>query len=479
MRYRSHSACFTGFAIFPLFLFILLSSISFGATFYVDPINGDINNDGSYDHPWSTLKEVLENNKIESTKPQNHPYAMGDPLVVKNPGAPVKAGDTIMLRDGFHGTIYAVEYYHTDTITIEAQPGHTPTLGTIELRSGCKWILRGLRISPSYESSYNPKTLINFSSHGWTGPSYDCVVEDCVAFSVWDTSIWDLDDWNNLACNGISLPGPDMIARNNHLKNVNFGITVTGENCRVQGNLVENFAGDGLRGLGDYGTFEYNTIKNCYDVNENHDDGFQSWSVGEGGVGTGTVYGIVLRGNTIINYEDENQPYRGTLQGIGCFDGMFEDWVIENNVVYVDHWHGITLSGAVNSRIVNNTVVDINSQTPGPSWIRISDHKNGTPSSGCIIRNNLTTALSIGEGVTEDHNMILAFENYTGYFINPFVYDFHLTKGCSAIDAGTDTLAPVMDKDKKRRPRGKNWDIGAYEFHASCQIPILKLLILY
>ena len=73
---------------------------------------------------------------------------------------------------------------------------------------------------------------------------------------------------------------------------------------------------------------------------------------------------------------------------------MFEDWVVENNVVFVDHWHGITLSGAVDSRIVNNTVCDINSESPGPSWIRIGDHKNGTPSSGCVVRNNLTTALS-------------------------------------------------------------------------------------
>ena len=46
---------------------------------------------------------------------------------------------------------------------------------------------------------------------------------------------------------------------------------------------------------------------------------------------------MVLRGNTIINYEDPGQPHRGTLQGIGCFDGMFVDWVIENNVVIVDH----------------------------------------------------------------------------------------------------------------------------------------------
>jgi hypothetical protein len=119
-----------------------------------------------------------------------------------------------------------------------------------------------------------------------------------------------------------------------------------------------------MRGFGDHTTFQYNTIKNSYAVNGNHDDGFQSWSSGAGGVGTGEVVGIVLRGNTFINYEDPNQPHRGAMQGIGCFDGMYVDWVIENNVIIVDHWHGISFNGVRNTRIVNNTVLDPNGKSP-------------------------------------------------------------------------------------------------------------------
>ena len=72
-----------------------------------------------------------------------------------------------------------------------------------------------------------------------------------------------------------------------------FGISVSGANALVERNTVSNFSADGLRGLGNFGTFQYNVVKNCYDVNENHDDGFQSWSVGTGGVGTGEVVGVV------------------------------------------------------------------------------------------------------------------------------------------------------------------------------------------
>ena len=52
----------------------------------------------------------------------------------------------------------------------------------------------------------------------------------------------------------------------------------------------------------------------------------------------------MLRGNLFINFENPNQPLKGTLQGIGCFDGFFVDWVVENNVVVTNHWHGISFS---------------------------------------------------------------------------------------------------------------------------------------
>ena len=462
-----------------LFLLFVTAPWGFSSTFYVDPLNGDITNDGSFNHPWSTLRAVFDNNKIESRKPATYPYKKGDPLIPKNPGAPVKAGDTIVLRNGFHGTIFAAEYYNADYITITAQQGHIPFLGTVELRSGCKWILSGLSISPSHADTYEPNTLASFSSHGWTGPSYDCIIENCTLFSVWDATPWSLEDWNNLACNGISLAGDQMTCRNNHLKNIDFGIVVSGDFCLVENNVVENFAGDGIRGIGDYGVFQYNTVKNCYDVNANHDDGFQSWSRGDDGqVGTGTVKGIILRGNTIINYEDPSQPFRGTLQGIGCFDGMFEDWVIENNVVYVDHWHGITLSGAVNCRIVNNTVIDINTDSPGPPWIRISDHKNGSPSSGCLIRNNITTSISHDTGVMVDHNLIIEWAEYPNIFRDFVDMDFHLKSGSEAIDIGSTDLCPGVDKDGITRPWGCCCDVGAYEFFFAGLIPMLKMLLM-
>ena len=94
---------------------------------------------------------------------------------------------------------------------------------------------------------------------------------------------------------------------------------------RIQENLVDGFSADGLRGLGDDGLFEYNRVQNSYvedPPDPNHDDGFQSWSVGPGGVGTGEVRGVVLRGNVFINHVNPAHPLRTSMQAIGCFDGF-------------------------------------------------------------------------------------------------------------------------------------------------------------
>jgi hypothetical protein len=310
------------------------------------------------------LQEVLDKGLVESQRWESLPYEEGARLVPKNNGAPVKGGDTIYLRSGYYGDLRILGFYNMQDITVVAQDGHKPRFRSVRVRSGSRWVFRGLHVSPEYAPKHDQTKLFDLDSHGWHGPIHDIVVEDCRLQSIEDSARWTATDWDTLSCDGFEVDGANMTIRNNVLRNVNHGISMGAENSLVEGNLVENFAGDGMRGFGDHTTFQYNTIKNSYAVNGNHDDGFQSWSSGAGGVGTGEVVGIVLRGNTFINYEDPNQPHRGAMQGIGCFDGMYVDWVIENNVIIVDHWHGISFNGVRNTRIVNNTVLDPNGKSP-------------------------------------------------------------------------------------------------------------------
>lgn len=446
-------------------LSIVFAAPARAADFYVDPQNGSMANDGSAAKPWRTLQEVIDAKLIESQGWESLPPDGSTKLVAKNAGAPVKKGDTIWLRSGLHGSLSIVGYYNPDWITIAAEAGHTPKFSSVLLRAGAKWRLRGFVVSAELAEPYETRTLIDIEAHNWHGPISDIEIEGCELSSKADVSSWTMQNWDELACTGIQADGERITIRNNRLKNVDFGISVGARDSLVQGNVVDSFAGDGLRGLGDNTVFEGNTVKNCYDVNANHDDGFQSWSSGEGGVGTGEVKGIVLRGNVFINYEDPNQPFRGTLQGIGCFDGMYVDWVVENNVVITDHWHGITFLGAKNVRVVNNTVIDSNTEDPGPPWIRISEHKNGTAPEGCLVRNNLTTALNLSDtGVTQDHNLVI--QDPGTLFVNPAGFDLHLLPGAAdAIDKGSSEQSPATDLEGVPRPQGAGVDLGAYEWH--------------
>jgi hypothetical protein len=446
---------------------VVVASVS-ATDFYADPQNGKATNDGSEARPWKSLQGVLDDGLIESQEWNALPYNDSRTLVPTHQGAPVKAGDTIWLQTGDYGDLVIQGLYNSRVITVAAQKGHAPRFHSIKLQSGSNWRFKGLQVSGEHhpgerQPGKRPQTLIAVESHGFRGPVHDVWVEECVLSSAENSSAWSAEDWNKRASNGIQADGTRITLRNNHLKNVNFGLSVSASHSLIDHNTVENFSGDGMRGLGDHCVFQYNLVKNCYDVNDNHDDGFQSWSRGpKGESGRGTVKGIVLRGNTIINYEDPAQPHRGPLQGIGCFDGMFEDWVIENNVIIVDHWHGLTLLGATNCRIVNNTVVDISPGRPGPPRISIGHHKNGTASTGCTVVNNLTTDLKTVPGVTVGHNLIVtdAASVFTDFRRN----DLSLKKGSPAIDAGALELAPKVDIIGTHRPQGAAVDIGAYEF---------------
>lgn len=450
-----------------LLLAVCAGSLS-AADFYIDPVSGSASGDGSTGSPWLTLEQVVADDLIESRDWNAHPYTSGATLVAKNAGAPIKAGDTIWLRDGYHGELVLNGYYNTSNITIRAEAGHAPEISRVSIIGARNWVLDGISISPAHAPTYVQQTIITMRHDGFWGPADHLVVRNCDVFNIDDSTAWTAADWVSNASTAFDVRSHYTDLIDNTIRNTRFGIAVSGDYCNVRGNLVENFSGDGIRGLGDYDVFEYNTVKNALDVGDgNHDDGFQSWSVDAGGtVGAGTVYGLVLRGNTFINHENPSHPLRTTLQGIGCFDGWFEDWVIENNVVITDHWHGISLYGARNCRIINNTVIDLYTGTPGPCWIAIQPHKDGTPSEDCVVRNNLTNSLNIAGGQTNivaDHNILVT--NPALFFMDPATYDMRLLPACAAVDTGSNSLMPNLDADQIGRPYNGINDVGAYEWH--------------
>jgi parallel beta-helix repeat protein len=418
-------------------------------------------NDGSLASPWSTLADVFAANLIETRSYLPLPYVEGvSQLSPKNVGAPVQPGDTLMLYDGLHGVGFFRGGFNAEPITIMAAPGHVPILSRFQLQAGARWRLIGLHISPEPYGTYHATHLIHFETHNWHGPVREVEVRDCNVYTSSNTSAWSAEDWVSRASSGIRYFGKQGLIQNNTFTNVDFGVMVTGDSTQAIGNSIINFCGDGMRAIGNDLLFEGNLIKNCYAVDANHDDGIQSFATPEA-----PLYRVVLRGNTIINYDDPDQPLLGALQGIGCFDGPFIDWVVENNVVIVNHWHGISLYGAINCTVANNTVIDPTpGVTPGPSWIRINDDTSiGVPSTGCVVANNIANTYAV-TGTTLLNNLTVPGAEYDLHFVDAAGYDLHLISTSMAIDAADDLYAPLVDHDGVPRPIGAQSDIGAYEY---------------
>ena len=446
-----------------LFIFGLLSNICFARIFYIDPANGSDSGDGSISSPWKTLEYVINNNLVESAAYITQYDSHNPQTEPKNTGAPVKAGDTLMLYGGLHGDIFIQNYINPSYITIKAVPGQTPILKKCHLRSAKNWRFEGLSISSEPYGTYIGDVLFYLESHNWHGPVSDIEIKDCMIYSTanaWTTA----EDWVSKGSNGILVNASRVLLQNNTLTNIRLGISLSGDNNRAIGNSVINFAGDGLRILGSSNLVESNLIKNCYSVDDNHDDGIQSFTTG--GL---IVDNNIVRGNTILNYEDPHQPLLGSLQGIGCFDGPYNNWVVENNLVVVDHWHGITFYEGINCRIINNTVLDPTpSSSNGPSWISIGERNSGSPSSNCVVKNNIANAVNIhasSNNTTVGNNILLQSVNeYNSHFVDFANFDFRLIQGSGAIDHADMNYSSMIDINGMARPWGRASDIGAYEF---------------
>jgi len=317
--------------------------------------------DGSAERPWPGVAEAL--------------------------AAGAGGGDRLLLGAGEYGSV-VISGVRADP-PLEIAPvdpdGRTPRLTTLRVRESAGVSIRGLLVEGGEGRPNAPIVRIEADASGVT-------LEGLTVRSGTGHGSWSAEEWVERSRRGILAEGPGASILGNRLSAVRHGITVIGPDARVTGNLIDGFSGDGIRGLGDRGLYEGNTIRNCVQVDRNHPDGFQSWARAPGGkAGTGEITGVVFRGNTIINHTGPRTPLTCHLQGIGLFDGMYVDWRIEDNLVEVDAWHGITVRGAVNTRVTGNVVRNISPGRPGPPSVVLASHKDGRPGANNLLAGNSAT----------------------------------------------------------------------------------------
>lgn len=428
----------------------LMASLLNAAVFYIDPVNGDISGDGSAERPWKTVEQVFEGKLIQTRDKSGR---------LKNPDAPVKAGDTILLRSGYHGEIYCRGAYNDDYITIAAEDGHTPKVRRVFFSAASKWIIRGLTVCPEFATEFKRDRLIYVVD--WGGPSSDFIIEDNALYSTKDGSSWSAEQWNERVCYGISVIGERINIRNNTLKFVNHGITMSGDRITAEENTIEHIGGDGIVCSADNASLIGNTIKYFYKINDNHDDGIQFH---RGRDKTTPIRNALVSGNTVIAWDKgEQNPLIGSPQGICNFDIPAINWRIENNLVLVRHHHGITIYGCQDGVIVNNLAYN---PYGGRFFagITLGTTHGKTTSENTIVRNNLVDSKVglAGLSNTADHNVII--KNPDQYFRNIDNYDMRHKQGSPAIDAGNPASAPNRDIEGTKRPQAAGIDIGPYEY---------------
>ncbi len=366
---------------------LLCGSVVFaagGVTYYSDPVKGNSGNPGSADKPWPALSEVVKSGKLKS----------------------LKGGDTLLLRSGVHGAV-TFEGDNAEVVTVAAEKGQKPQLARLTLTKGSKWTIRGLIISPSFGTAYD-KYIVSL---GDGGASKEITLEDSFIYTTLDTSSWTEKDWMN-ANSGINMgrAGVNITLRNNYVLNTRFGISLCAPDSLCEGNIISDFSADGLRTTRDGQVVQYNIIKNEYvpqPVDPNHDDGIQSFLFNKGG---GLVSNVTIRGNVIINQEDPAQKFPAPMQGLGFFDGPRENFLVEKNVVLVNHYHGISLYESNNCKIIDNAVYSIWASKMRP-WIKMAGEKNN-PDCVNTVSNNIAFSFMLDKSVKGENNTKVTAETF-------------------------------------------------------------------
>ncbi|OYX42428.1 MAG: hypothetical protein B7Z02_12025 [Rhodobacterales bacterium 32-67-9] len=376
----------------------------------------------------------------------------------------VVGGDRIFLMDGYHGPLAIRDQNFASPVVIAPVSGSVAHADSILISNSRNVYVQGLKV---WARSTNAGNGALVRSYGDTSDIAFTDLDVRAVASSGNYAQWTQTDWTDNQRLGIFADGTRTTVARNRVTGIYHGIQALGTDALVEENIVDGFSGDGMRALGDNSIVRRNKVQNCFQINSNHADAFQSFSRGAGGTpGTGTVRNLTIEDNKFFEWTlSSTNPLRCKLQGIGMFDGMYDNVTIRNNVIAITAYHGISLAGPLNTLISNNTVIHAGGVAGTYPWIQISAHKNGTPPKNVMVANNMAMNLHVNVNATnniaQSNNVIVT--NASNEFTSVANQDFTLKSTSKAIDAGAPAFAPAKDVAGAQRPKGNAPDAGAYE----------------
>lgn len=420
------------------FLALVSAAPSWAATHYVASGEMTVSGtpDGSKAKPWTKISQAISK---------------------------AQSGDTILLMDGRHPALMLNDVAFDAPVVIRSENSKRAKLSSIKISGASRnLILRNLSVWPSNPSNVETRRLIDVTSS-----SVDLIFDGLdvrSAEDVADYPTWSSGRWSARGFGGFYATGKRITIQNSTFTGIGTGIQILGDDSNILNNSISGFAYDGMRALGNRNVVRGNKLTDCVRIDGNHPDGLQSWS--RNGK---PVDGLVVEKNVIIEWSNAiESPYRCRLQGIGLFDGFYDNLVIRNNVVSVTAYHGISVYGGRDVLIANNTVVNGKGEAKSYPWIGIFSHKNRTPSSDVISSNNLAmkfanTSATVNR--TASRNVIVV--SPAKVFMDVAKFDYRPKTDSGFIDSGNSTFAPPTDVRNHRRPAGAGPDRGAYEMNST------------
>jgi hypothetical protein len=292
----------------------------------------------------------------------------------------------------------------------------------------------------------------------------------------------------------------NWLVDNNYVTRIEFGFNVWCNSCTFSNNEIDRLLGtsvpaddnDYVRFWGDNITFRANylhgTILSEVAANDPHTDCFQTFVLG--GFGTEFVAtNIVIDRNTCSHKHQGIIARDTTSSTLGSYSRYF-NWTISNNVFigsqggYPDPW-SLLLEHVGNVTTHGNTFFG-----PSPGTVGVAGYVGGTQA---VHRNNIhinggylpysswinghiegqitacATNLLYEAGRTYGNGFCASdILNQDPKFLDPTNFNFRLTAGSPAINAGT-TVNQSTDRAGLARPQGSAFAIGAYEFGKSSE----------
>lgn len=442
---------------FLLFAFLFIYITNAQTTYYCDPVSGNNGNDGSQATPFSTFGSVNWAN------------------------VGLQDNDIIMLLDGQHGNGFMINQQFATNLLIQAENPNLAVLTKLQLNTSSNITFKDIKVDASTGSfdKNDPIVIGDIDTHYIT-------MDNCLVQAADDSSTWTQADWYNNTASGVQFRGDNITLTNNMFLNLYQAVEVRGDYTLMQNNTILNFAADAIRGLGSNCAYENNIIKNCFidDYAIQHDDAFQAFQT----PGSALISNVTFRNNTIILFENPSQfvtdnDLIGTLmQGVIITDGNAEGWIVENNLVINSQSHGITLYGAQNCRIQNNTVIQSQyvTELADVPWVSVQDQgkSGGRVNQDNIIRNNIAgrfTTWTYGTNTTDENNIDIdqsAVANYDTYFVDYANGDFHSIETSPAVNGGVNTDLYTTDLDGNDRVYNNGIvDSSCYEFQGDGSVP--------